>query len=62
MSAGAGPHDTDPPDLLLVVKVAAEDLRAIYLDPDRDTSDVVRAIDALGRALARLKAHLRADL
>jgi hypothetical protein len=52
-----GPHEPDPPDLDLVV-VAAQRLRAIVRDPDRSTRDKRRAIDALGRALVRLKKSL----
>jgi len=37
---------------------AANRLREILNDPDRTTQDKRRAIDALGRALLRLKASL----
>jgi len=50
-------QDPDPPDLDLVVR-AAKRLRQILNDPDRSTGDKRRAIDALGRALLRLKASL----
>jgi len=50
-------QDPDPPDLDLVVR-AAQRLRQIVNDPDRTTADKRRAIDALGRALLRLKASL----
>jgi hypothetical protein len=49
--------DPDPPDLLLVV-LAAQRLREILADPDRSTRDKRRSIDALGRALVRLKKSL----
>jgi hypothetical protein len=49
-----GPQDPDPPDLALVVR-AAQRLREILDDPDRSRGDKRRAIDALGRALLRLK-------
>lgn len=47
-------QDPDPPDLDLVVR-AAKRLREIVNDPDRTRGDKRRAIDALGRALLRLK-------
>ena len=50
-------QDPDPPDLDLVVR-AANRLREILSDPDRTIQDKRRAIDALGRALLRLKASL----
>jgi hypothetical protein len=50
-------QDPDPPDLDLVVK-AAKRLREILNDPDRSKADKRRAIDALGRALLRLKRAL----
>ena len=50
-------QDPDPPDLDLVVK-AAKRLREILGDPERSTGDKRRAIDALGRALIRLKQAL----
>lgn len=50
-------QDPDPPDLDLVVR-AANRLREILNDPDRTTQDKRRAIDALGRALLRLKTSL----
>jgi hypothetical protein len=50
-------QDPDPPDLDLVVR-AAQRLRQILNDPDRAVADKRRAIDALGRALLRLKASL----
>jgi hypothetical protein len=50
-------QDPDPPDLDLVER-AARRLRQILNDPDRSTADKRRAIDALGRALLRLKASL----
>lgn len=50
-------QDPDPPDLDLVVR-AANRLREILNDPDRTTADKRRAIDALGRALLRLKQAL----
>lgn len=52
-----GPQDPDPPDLRLIVR-AAENLRPILEDPDRSTQDKRRAVDALGRALLRLKRSL----
>jgi hypothetical protein len=52
-----GAQEPDPPDLDLVV-VAAQRLRAIVRDPDRSRRDKARAIDALGRALVRLKKSL----
>jgi hypothetical protein len=50
-------QDPDPPDLDLVVR-AAERLREILADPDRPVAAKRQAIDALGRALLRLKASL----
>jgi hypothetical protein len=50
-------QDPDPPDLDLIVR-AAKNLREILNDPDRSHSDKRRAIDALGRALVRLKRAL----
>ena len=50
-------QDPDPPDLDRVVR-AAQRLREILSDPARDTQDKRRAIDALGRALLRLKRSL----
>lgn len=47
-------QDDAPPDLDLVVR-AANRLREIFNDPDRTGGDKRRAIDALGRALLRLK-------
>lgn len=47
-------QDDAPPDLDLVVR-AAKRLREIVNDPDRTAGDKRRAIDALGRALLRLK-------
>lgn len=57
MSAPSGEHEPDPPDLVLVV-LAAQRLREILADPDRSRRDKRRAIDALGRALVRLKKSL----
>jgi hypothetical protein len=51
------PQEDDPPQVLLVVK-AAENLAVIYRQPDRTRADLVHAIDALGRALLRLKKYL----
>ena len=50
-------QESDPPDLDLVVR-AAERLREIVRDPRRPKDDKRRAIDALGRVLARLKRSL----
>jgi hypothetical protein len=50
-------QDPDPPDLDLVVR-AVHRLRDILNDPERPTGDKRRAIDALGRALLRLKRSL----
>jgi hypothetical protein len=50
-------QDPDPPDLDLVVR-AAKRLREILNDPDRTRAEKRRAIDALGRALLRLKRGL----
>jgi hypothetical protein len=47
-------QDPDPPDHDLVVR-AAKRLREILNDPERSKGDKRRAIDALGRALLRLK-------
>jgi hypothetical protein len=47
-------QDDATPDLDLVVR-AAKRLREIVNDPDRSRGDKRRAIDALGRALLRLK-------
>lgn len=49
-----GPQEDEPPDLVLVER-AAKRLREILADPDRSRGDKRRAIDALGRALLRLK-------
>lgn len=51
------PQEDDPPQVLLVVK-AAENLAIIYRQPDRTRADLIHAIDALGRALLRLKKYL----
>lgn len=51
------PQETHPPDLDLIVRVA-ERLREIVRDPDRTRADKRHAIDALGRALIRLKRAL----
>lgn len=48
-------QDPDPPDFRLVVQAAIR-LREILNDPERTLGDRKRAIDALGRALLRLKA------
>lgn len=50
-------QDPDPPDLDLVVRAAVR-MREIVNDPDRSHADKRRAIDALGRALIRLKRAL----
>jgi hypothetical protein len=52
-----GPQDPDPPDLDLIER-AARRLRLILRDPDRSRQDKIRAIDALGRVLIRLKKSL----
>ena len=52
-----GPQDPDPPDLALIER-AAYRLREILDDPDRSRQDKIRAVDALGRALLRLKKSL----
>lgn len=49
-----GPQEPDPPDLDLVVR-GAQRLRLILDDADRTRADKRRAVDALGRALLRLK-------
>ena len=51
-------QDPDLPDLDLIVR-AAKRMREILNDPDRSKGDKRRAIDALGRALLRLKESLR---
>lgn len=51
-------QDDAPPQVHLVVK-AATDLEAIYVSRDRSVADMIRAVDALGRALMRLKDYLR---
>lgn len=50
-------QEPDPPDLDLIVR-AAERMREIVNDPDRTKLDKRHAIDALGRALLRLKQAL----
>lgn len=50
-------QDPDPPDLDLVVRAAVR-LREIFNDRERSDADKRRAIDALGRALLRLKRAL----
>jgi hypothetical protein len=50
-------QDPDPPDLDLIVRAATR-MRLILNDPDRSRADKARAIDALGRALIRLKRSL----
>lgn len=50
-------QDDGPPDLDLVVRAAIR-LREILNDPDRPRADKRRAVDALGRALLRLKATI----
>ena len=54
----SGPQDDDPPQVALVI-AAALAMREIVNDPERSSSDLVKSIDALGRALARLKAYVR---
>lgn len=51
-------QDPDLPDLDLIVR-AAQRMREIVNDPDRTRADKRRAVDALGRALLRLKDALR---
>jgi len=53
-----GPQEDGPPEVRLVI-VAAHNLGEIVERPDRSTADIIRAIDALGRALSRLKAYVR---
>lgn len=50
-------QDDTTPDLDLVVR-AAKRLREIVNDPDRSLADKRRAVDALARALLRLKRAL----
>jgi hypothetical protein len=50
-------QDDEPPELELVIEAALR-LRQILTD-ERPVADKRRAIDALGRALIRLKAALR---
>ena len=50
-------QDPDVPDTDLIVR-AAKRMREILNDPDRSKADKRRAIDALGRALLRLKESL----
>jgi hypothetical protein len=57
---GAGPQDDEPPHITLVVK-AAVDISEMTREMDRPAADIIHAIDALGRALVRLKEHLRAE-
>jgi len=52
------PQEDGPPEIRLVV-VAAHNLADIATTPDRPTADIIRAIDALGRALLRLKIYVR---
>jgi hypothetical protein len=52
-----GPQEDAPPTLANI-ESAARRLRLIVGDPDRSTNDKRRAIDALGRALLRLKRSL----
>lgn len=47
-------QDPDGPDFELVVQAAIR-LREIFRDPERDNGAKRRAVDALGRALLRLK-------
>jgi len=47
-------QDPDPPEAELVVEAALR-LREIVRARDRSNADMRRAIDALGRALLRLK-------
>jgi hypothetical protein len=58
-SPPTGPQDDGPPEIRLVV-IAANNLGEIAERPDRSTGEIIQAIDALGRALTRLKAYLRA--
>jgi hypothetical protein len=57
MTEDISPHETDPPEVLLVVR-AADNLAIAYRE-GQDPHDMIRATDALGRTLVRLKAHLR---
>ena len=50
-------QDPDPPEAELVVEAALR-LREIIRSGDRSVADQKRAIDALGRALLRLKKAL----
>lgn len=54
------PQEDAPPEVHLVV-VAARQLEEIYLARDRSKADMIRAVDALGRSLIRLKEYLRAE-
>lgn len=58
MSEWATPQEDDPPEVRLVIK-ATLDLVDMVEHPDRPNADIIRSVDALGRALARLKAYLR---
>jgi hypothetical protein len=51
-------QDPDPPDLDLFAGAALR-LREILADPERSNADKRRAIDALGRALLRIKDAFR---
>ena len=51
-------QDPDGPDFELVAQAAIR-LREIFRDPSRSKSDKRKAVDALGRALLRLKEHIR---
>jgi hypothetical protein len=50
-------QDPDPPNLELLAGAVLR-LRAIFDDPGRTLSEKKRAVDAIGRALLRVKAAL----
>ena len=52
-----GPHEDEPPEPELIVR-AAQRLVRILADPARTRGDRIRAVDALGRAVLRLKKSL----